>query len=282
MTELAAALRRIRVSLVEEATPLPGQVLAFGRPHAHPRTRYEPRYSRTGERLEGSTRVRPDCPRPVRGRCECPPDGTWRPAVGVLRADATAHYGAAVPGDRARGGLPTEILWVTVVHELDRTSGFWRCRRPTYCALQHLRGAARPRYQLVARLVRHVPLRLAFGAAGLPADPERAALGVVRTVERWAQEEREAEYERRPRQWFDRPREPRASNTRPTGISESQAIAESTGLTDGNPAATVSRERSGAEDAHAAAPLGRPTRSGSTGSAPPYRASLSPAEATCA
>lgn len=92
MTELAAALHRIRTALVEEATPLPGQHRIYGRPHAHPRTRWEPRYSRTGERLPGAVRIRPDCPRPVKGRCECPEDGSWRPATGVIRADATARY----------------------------------------------------------------------------------------------------------------------------------------------------------------------------------------------
>jgi hypothetical protein len=68
---LARALRDIGVSLLEEADNLPGSVLAYGRPHAHARSRFVARFTRSGVQLAGSVRIPPDCPRPVKGRCEC-------------------------------------------------------------------------------------------------------------------------------------------------------------------------------------------------------------------
>jgi len=222
---LAQALHRIRTALVDEVSALPGQSRAYGRPHAHPRTRYEPRYSRTGERLPGSVRVRPDCPRPLRGRCECPPDGSWRPSVGVIRADATAQFAVGVPAERLPDGWPAPTVWVAAVYE-QGPDGLWRCRRPTARALEILRGQSVRRWAIAVRLLRGDALASVWGSHGAPPDPARDALAILGRVERWAVEERETEWEWRPRQWWDPPRK---ANARPLSKSDAQAIAEAAG-----------------------------------------------------
>ena len=143
---LASMLAQLRADLEEEATPLPGQQKAFGRPHAHPRARYFPRYTPTGERLAGAVVIRPDCPRPLRGRCECPPDGSWRPAVGVIRADSVATHSAQVPASRLRIALEG-TLWVDEVYE-QGPDGLWRCRWPVRRALEALRGVNPVRWEI--------------------------------------------------------------------------------------------------------------------------------------
>jgi len=217
--ELAAVLKRLRSDLVEEATPLPGQSRAYGRPHAHPRTRYEPRYSKTGERLAGVVKVRPDCPRPVNGRCECPPDGSWRPSVGVIRADSAASQLVAVPSERLRGGTwPAERIFVHSVYE-QGPDGLWRCRWPVRRALEHIRGISVRRWAIAVRLLQGDPLMSVWGSHGAPPDPTGEAIRLLRQVERWAAEERETEWEVRPRQWWDAPR-------KPSEKSDAQANAE--------------------------------------------------------
>lgn len=226
MTALAEALRSVRAALIEEITPRPGRPRIYGRPHAYPRARSMPRFSRTGERLPGSVRIPPDCPRPVRGRCECPPDGSWHPTAGVILADATARDAVGVPGDRVPGGSAEATIWVTAVHDLG-PDGLWRCRRPVFCALQHLRGASTRRWAIAVRLLRGDHLATVWGATGAPADPHREALGIIRTLDRWADDERRAEYEHRPHQWWDPPRRPRE-----TEKSDAQQTAEANGGSD--------------------------------------------------
>jgi hypothetical protein len=215
MTPLGDLLDRIRRDLVEEASALPGQQLSYGRPHAHPRTRYFPRYSPTGEKLPGVNMVRPDCPRPVHGRCECPPDGTWRPVVGVLRADTTAQHATT-------GTIGNATVWVDEVYE-QGPDGLWRCRWPMRRALERLRGSSVRRWSIAIRLLNGEPLMHVWGSHGAPPDPQREAVSILGSVERFAREEREIEWERRPRQWWDKPRQP---NARSGSKSEAQANAE--------------------------------------------------------
>jgi len=217
--DLAEVLRRLRADLVEEATPLPGQSRAYGRPHAHPRTRYEPRYSKTGERLAGVVKIRPDCPRPVNGRCECPPDGSWRPSVGVIRADSAASHLVAVPSERLAGGTwPAERIFVHSVYE-QGPDGLWRCRWPVRRALERVRGASVRRWAIAIRLLRGDPLMSVWGSHGVPPDPTLEAIRLLKQLDRWAEEERVTEWEVRPRQWWDAPRKPRER-------SEAQIAAE--------------------------------------------------------
>lgn len=219
MSDLHEALERLRTALVEEATPLPGSQLAYGRPHEHPRNRFFPRYSSSGRRLEGTVQIGPDCPRPVHGRCECPPDGSWRPAVGVIRADATASHAVAVPASRLRPALEG-ALWVADVYE-QAPDGLWHCRWPTRAALERLRGVSPRRWAIAVALLGGRALAAApWGSHGVPPDPAGEAFRILRQLEAWADQERSGEWERRPRQWWDPPRQPR----RPK--SESQAIAE--------------------------------------------------------
>lgn len=219
---LGETLQRIRLALVEEFTSLPGQQLSYGRPHAHPRARHFPRYRPTGERLPGVTRIGPDCPRPIRGRCECPPDGSWRPAVGVVRADATARHATLVPASRLRLVLEGDV-WVDEVYEQDRNTGLWRCRRPMLRALERQRGADPRAWQVAIRLIQGVAPFRAWGATGVPPGPELAALRILSRIERWAAEERETDWEWRPRQWWDKPRKPKA---RSIDKSDAQLVAE--------------------------------------------------------
>jgi hypothetical protein len=234
--ELAVILRRLRQDLVEEATPLPGQSRAYGRPHAHPRTRYEPRFSVTGERIPGVNIVRPDCPRPIKGRCECPPDGTWRPAVGVIRADSSAQHVVAVPSVRLPGGAwPVETILVHSVYERG-PDGLWRCRWPVRRALERMRGASVRRWAIAIRLLRGDGVATVWGAHGAPPDPLGDAIRILRQLERWSTEERETDWDFRPRQWWDKPREPNAGSV---PKSEAQAIAEAGGLQSLDGAATM-------------------------------------------
>ena len=218
---LAAFLAQLRADLVEEAMPSPGTDLRYGRPHAHPRARYYPRYSPTGERLAGSVVVRPDCPRPVRGRCECPPDGSWRPVVGVVRADTTATHAAQVPASRLRLGLAGTI-WVDEVYELG-ADGLWRCRWPVRRALEQLRGQSPARWATAIALLRGTHVSNAWGANGAPPNPIGEAMRLLQLVDRRAQEERVTEWERRPRQWWDPPKKP---NARALPKSDAQVNAE--------------------------------------------------------
>lgn len=275
MTELAEIRQRLQRDLVEEATPLPGQQLAYGRPHAHPRTRFFPSYSRTGERLAGTVAVRPDCPRPRRGRCECPPDGSWRPAVGVIRADSTAQHKHFVAGD-ADVVAPIGVdAWVDEIY-VQGADGLWRCRWPVRRALERLRGASQQRWAIAIRILRGERAERVWGAHGAPPDPVLEATRILATIDRWATEERETEWERRPRQWWDRARR---SNARPMMKSESQSVADAPGLHRLDGAATVAPTgrvsplpRSTASDAATLEqPSGKPGARGPSGIAFPAR-----------
>lgn len=222
--ELVEVLDRLRRDLVEEATPLPGSQLAYGRPHEHPRARSFPHYSASGRRLEGATRIEGDCPRPVHGRCECRPDGSWRPAVGVIRADATANHAVSVPASRLRPALEGS-LWVADVY-VQAPDGLWHCRWPTRAALERLRGVSPRRWATAIALLQGQHPSAVWGALGVPPDPAGAAFRLLRQLERWAADERSAGWERRPRQWWDPPRKPRESNARPVSKSEAQVNAE--------------------------------------------------------
>jgi hypothetical protein len=217
---MAAILQRLRLALVEEATPLPGQQLAYGRPHGHPRSRYLPRYSPTGERLAGIVMIRPDCPRPVRGRCECPPDGSWRPAVGVIRADATATHARSVPASQLRPALEGS-LWVADVYQ-QMADGLWHCRWPTRAALERIRGTSPRRWVIAVRLLGGQHPSAVWGAQGVPPDPFGEAIRILRQLEAWADEERIGTWERRPRQWWDQ----RRSNGGSVRKSQAQLDAE--------------------------------------------------------
>jgi hypothetical protein len=223
MTALGEALQRLRLALVEEADVQPGQSLAYGRPHQHPRARYFPRYAPSGQRVAGVTRIGPDCPRPRRGRCECPPDGSWRPSVGVTRADARAQHAVAVPASRLRAELAGQPLWVDEVYEQSKADGLWRCRWPVRRALEHLRGVSPRRWAIAIGLLRGDPLASVWGSHGAPPDPMGEALRLIRQLERWADEERLTAWEHRPRQWWDEPRQPNARSIRK---SEAQSTAE--------------------------------------------------------
>jgi hypothetical protein len=219
---LPALLHRLRESLADESSALPGQQLTFGRPHASARTRFEPRYSRTGERIAGVRRIPPDCRHPIKGRCECRPDGTWRASPGAVRADATVHDAAIAPADRVPSELAGRPVWVDEVYE-HGPDGLWRCRKPVRRALERLRGSSVRAWMIAIRLLRGDPLATVWGSHGTPPDPMRDATRLLAQLENWAKEERQAEWERRPRQWWDRRRD---ANARSVQKSESQATAE--------------------------------------------------------
>lgn len=193
--ELARRLRSIAVLLIHETEMLPGSVLAYGRPHGHARNRYLPRWSKTGVRIAGVNRVRPDCPRPVRGRCECPPDGSWRPIGGAIRADAIASSAQYVEDPVSGAGL-----WVDAVY-LEGPDGLWRCIRPMRRSLERLRGESLRRYLVLNRLLDGDGVVEAWKGLGQPANPVVDAIAILRQLERWSIEEASAEYEKRPRRW---------------------------------------------------------------------------------
>lgn len=216
--ELVRALRAIAVMLIHEADVNPSTVLAYGRPHEHARNRYLPRYSRSGTRIPGTSRLRPDCPKPVRGRCECAPDGSWRPVVGVQRADARA-----VAAELVRNPGTTDALWVDVVY-VQRPDGIWICLRPWRRALERLRGDNLRKFLVLDRLFDGQSFEAAWDGLGTPNDPIAETLSACRQVERWAAEEASAEYERRPRRWRSLPW---------TEMSESQQAALLAGQAEG-------------------------------------------------
>lgn len=197
--QLVRHLRWITVLLIHETEILPGSILAYGRPHEHARNRYLPRWSRTGVRIAGVNRVRPDCPRPVRGRCECPPDGSWRPVGGAIRADAIASSAQYVRNP----GTP-EGLWADAVY-LEGPDGLWRCIRPMRRALEQLRGESIRRFLVLDRLLDGVETSAAWDGLGVPDELVAASVSICVQVERWAADEAGAEYERRPRRWRSLP-----------------------------------------------------------------------------
>jgi hypothetical protein len=205
---LSVTVDRLRLALEHEADYAPGWVLAYGRPHEYARSRSIPRFTRTGVPA-GSFTVAPDCPSPVKGRCECRPDGNWRPVGGSLRADALAHNAeyrrtSEVPGDDGRyPGQWTDSLYVK------GDDGLWRCTRPHRRAMDLLRGESLRRFLVIDRLLDGYSLDRAWFGLGVPADPVRSALGIVEQVNQMAETEARSEYEARPRaarvtSWVDR------------------------------------------------------------------------------
>jgi hypothetical protein len=228
--------------------------------------------------MAGVTSIGPDCPKPVRGRCECPPDGSWRPSVGVIRADSAAVHAVHVPASRLRLSLEGS-LWVAQVYE-QAPDGLWHCRWPVRRALEHLRGVNPARWAIAVRLLRGDHVATVWGANGAPPDPVGEAIRLLRQLDRWAIEERETAWERRPRQWWDAPRKPKDRSVR---NSESQANAEHERSVD--VALTPSEERSYPRDTtEAATPGPRSVRRAGGSVEPradrPFRASLSP-EPSC-
>jgi hypothetical protein len=96
-------------------------------------------------------------------------------------------------------------------------------------ALERQRGANPADWLVAIRLLHGDELGGVWGTRGVPPGPEQAAHRILVRLEHWATEERETEWERRPRQWWDPPRKPRRSNDRPESKSESQSVAEHEG-----------------------------------------------------
>jgi hypothetical protein len=208
---LAHRLNRLRRDIIEEADRLPGTQLVYGRPHNTARNRYHPKWTMTGQRSPGVVIVKPDCPRPIKGRCECPPDGTWRPIGGSQRADMLAEQLVYVRPNPAAPGF-----WTQSVYELG-IDGLWRCLRPHARAMERLRGESLRRFMVLTQLLRGEDLDEAWEPFGIPEDIIAATLSILDHVDRMADAEAEYEYERRPRRWRDTPW---------TQLSESQQNAE--------------------------------------------------------
>ena len=206
---ISVPVDRLRLALEHEADYAPGWVLAYGRPHQYARARSFPRFSRTGDLISGSVTLSADCPAPIKGRCECKPDGSWRPVGGSLRADALAHHAeyrrtSEVRGDDGRyPGQWTDSLYVK------GDDGLWRCTRPHRRAMDLLRGESLRRFLVLDRLLDGYSLERAWFGLGVPVDAIRSTLGIVEQVNQMAKGEAHAEYEVRPRtapfsSWIDR------------------------------------------------------------------------------
>jgi hypothetical protein len=204
--DLARRIGAIAQELIDEADVLPGTNLAYGRPHDSARDRYSPRYSRSGDRIPGARdRIPHDCPRPVKGRCECKPDGSWRPVGGAQRADLLAVQAAFVRSAQVAGedgrypGLWTDVLY----HQ--QPNGLWICLRPMRRAFQRLHGESARRYLVMDRIFAGQSLRESWKGLGTPVNLVTATLSICEQLEAMAHEEALAEYERRPRRWRDAP-----------------------------------------------------------------------------
>lgn len=201
MSQLAVRVATIRKALEHEGDYAPGWVLAYGRPHQTGRSRLHPRFTRTGVRITGSVRVPPDCPAPVKGRCECRPDGSWRPVGGSLQADASAHNAVFARTSEVREddgrypGVWTDALYVK------GPDGLWRCTRPHRRAMELLRDRYLRRYLVLDRLIAGDRVDHAWSGLGRPKNLVRASLDICDEVDAMAREESLAEYERRPREW---------------------------------------------------------------------------------
>jgi hypothetical protein len=210
------AVEQLRLALEHEADYAPGWVLAYGRPHEYARSRSFPRFSKTGNRAHGAVTISPDCSAPVKGRCECRPDGSWRPVGGSLRADALAHHAefirtSEVPDDTGR--YPGRWVVATYVKGDD---GLWRCTRPHQRALDRLRGESLRRFLVLDRLLDGHGLKRAWLGLGVPADIIESTIGILEQVNRMAADESRAEYEVRPKtrpslSWVDRSESQRAA-----------------------------------------------------------------------
>jgi hypothetical protein len=106
-------------------------------------------------------------------------------------------------------------------------------------AVEVLRGVSVRRWAIAVRLLQGDALGSVWGSHGAPPDPTTDALRILRQLERWATEERETEWEWRPRQWWD---PPRRSNARPLPKSDAQADAERDGMQPVDGAATMTGE----------------------------------------
>ena len=219
---LAVLLEAISARLRVEADTLPGSVLAYGRPHEHARNRFFPRWSRSGKRIEGTNQVRPDCPAPLKGRCECKPDGSWRPIGGSQRADQLARSAEFVQTSSVReddGTYPG--IWTTNFYA-QGPDGLWRCDRPTARAMERLRGESARRFLVLVRLLDGNSLKAAWAGLGNPVDPITASTSIAQQVIHMTDEEAVTEWERRPRRWRSIPW---------TTLSESEQHAQTNGGT---------------------------------------------------
>jgi hypothetical protein len=210
---LAAALSDLRAAIIHEADRSPSQIRAYGRPHEYGRSRNVPQFSRNGVPTGRSTHIGADCPKPFHGRCECPPDGSWRPSPGAIRADAIAHHALFEPADgskhsdedhKAGIGCTYEGAWGDDMYELDRDRALWYCTRPHARALERLKGENMRSFLVLDRLLEGLTLYAAWKDLGRPVDPVHDALGIIATVNTFAAQEAATEYERRPRRWRQR------------------------------------------------------------------------------
>lgn len=230
VADLAHRLAAIRHALIAETEVNPSDQLAYGRPHETARSRGHLRYTPTGVRLPGTVKVPPDCPQPVKGRCECKPDGSWRPVTGSRRADNLAHTAEVVALEGGHtcpedGSHPdpcpmTDRVWTNAlyVQQIDKT---WICVRPMLAARERLHRQSMRRFLVLDRLFAGQSLTAAWDGLGVPVDHVASTLAICRDLEAWAAEEETAEYVRRPNFW--------RVSVRPTWIekSASQQTAES-------------------------------------------------------
>lgn len=177
-----------------EVTSSPGSIVIWGQPHEHPRSRRSLRFGPTGDRVAGFTVVGPDCPRPVRGRCTCQPDGSWRPVVGVIRSDAS------LVGARRRDGVEGSPRWFDGVY-VRRPDARWICLMPARRAMERLRSQSLRDWVGIQRLLRGWGVALAFPRES---DPAAKADRVIGRLRGWIDEEAWAEYDRLPRRWARR------------------------------------------------------------------------------
>lgn len=209
VADLAQRLAAIRHALIMETEANPSDQLAYGRPHETARSRGHLRYTPTGVRLPGTVKVPPDCPQPVKGRCECKPDGSWRPVTGSRRADNLAHTAEVVElkgGHTCDATHPdpcpmTDRVWTNALYiqQIDKT---WVCVRPMMAARERLHRQSMRRFLVLERLLGGQPVDDAWDGLGQKDDnPVIAALRICGDVEAWAREEEMTEYVRRPHYW---------------------------------------------------------------------------------
>lgn len=208
---LTTLLAAIRQGLHDEIDTQPGTQRIHGRLHDSGRTRHLPRFTRTGERVQGAIRIAGDCTEPDHGRCTHNDGGSWRPVPGAMRSDAVASYLRHDPEARSIkvGALEYSAAWSWDTYELDPSDALWYCRWPNRRALDRLRSESMRRYLVLTRLLAGASLAEAWDGLGSPADPLESATGIARQVLRMAAEEAGAAYERRPRNrapvaWIDK------------------------------------------------------------------------------
>lgn len=189
--DLKEAVRRIAVALRHEADASPGGHLVYTRPHESGRARRVKRATMTGEPTGKYTRLPADCPKPVHGVCECPPEGNWRPVPGTQRPDESGYW--------------TGEGWESYWYAYDPEDGYWRCTRPMARSLQRMKDRSPRRFTALMRLLDGETPQQAWQGLGSPADPVAAAESVVAAAWRVAREEAKSDYIRPPRKKKPRP-----------------------------------------------------------------------------